>query len=376
MVNDINARYFDYCRALSSSEQAQILAQIAAETGFVAEREVYRGKIYQPDKITDITFRGKLDAGSRLERPADLKVQFAQPEVEEAEIIRAGQAVGVGVRMWRNLEADKIEPQSSLISLPEIYLDKPWDNQVGYGYLVTRDYSSWKPIFSPGLVDSQDRQNFTSFYDRYHHWYCQSHWQVTPTTLGCSAYDWVTGRVERWSDACDKKGRLHWSKYRPYHGKFCRQVESYFYYVPMVWGNRHLTGWDVRVNPRRSHSEPDWIITRNLFWGFIPQWYDLVFPIWHNLTQYPLGWSVDYVQEDVKAWLGSFKVPSSHRFGDGPKDEKTFWALLAERMLGAIMMDDGVDDRFAGPEKAEALQYYVELHQSIFDWAIERFLKS
>ena len=373
MLNDLNK--LDYRHSFSDEEQARIMQEIAAEANFRAEKEVYREQAWDPKRVKAVTFTGKLDAGSRFERSADLKVQFIKPEVEEAEIIRASQALGVGRRKIDDPQ-DGISEIKSEVGLPQIYLSKTWEEKTSYGYLATPPYSQWPPLFAPGLGTKEVRQKFVDFYGQYHYYYCTQAWLPVDQEAK-TAEQWVMDRVKkRWYAGCVKKGRLDPADYEGYYERFNSRliVRLYLSGLPLVWGNRHLTGWDIRLNPQPKVDTPKYVITKNLFWSYLPQWYDLVFPIWHNLTQYPLGWSTEYAKADISAWLKSFEENTLTKFSAGVRSKKTFFLLLAERMLGAILADDGMDARFDAPEKAAELKYYLNLHQEVFDWAMKNFV--
>src|SRR3989338_9159052 len=75
MSNKITEKYFtqdDF-----SQREADVLAQVTAETGFVVEKEIFRGMIYDKSKVGSLIYKGTLDG-----KPAVLKLQGLKPRSE------------------------------------------------------------------------------------------------------------------------------------------------------------------------------------------------------------------------------------------------------------------------------------------------------
>lgn len=74
MSNKITEKYFiqdDF-----SQRETDVLAQVTAETGFIVEKEIFRGIIYDKNKVGSLIYKGTFDG-----KPAVLKLQGLKPEV-------------------------------------------------------------------------------------------------------------------------------------------------------------------------------------------------------------------------------------------------------------------------------------------------------
>ena len=143
MGNKITEKYFtqdDFSR-----REAEVLVQVTAETGFIVEKEIFRGVIYDKNKVGSLIYKGAFGG-----KPAVLKLQGLKPEIEEGEIIKH----------FTN------QNQSKSVRIPILYAYKPWTENRGYGYLIT-EYIDAPKIFKMPFATSQQMNDFARFYQEY-----------------------------------------------------------------------------------------------------------------------------------------------------------------------------------------------------------------
>lgn len=121
MVNKISEKFFtqkDFSR-----ESARALEKIAGKTGFKINREIWRGVIYDKNKVGSIIFDGKHQS-----QPAVLKIQGLKPELDEIEIIK----------LFNKFN------QSKRIEVPTVFAAQKWNKQDGFGFLIQEKLNATK----------------------------------------------------------------------------------------------------------------------------------------------------------------------------------------------------------------------------------------
>lgn len=247
MGNKITEKYFvqdDF-----SKREQEVLVKVIAETGFIVDGEIFRGVIYNRDKVGSLIYRGTWQ-----EKPAVLKLQGLKPEVDEGEIIRRF----------------KEQNQSKLVRTPELYIHSPWKKERGYGYLVT-EYIDAPKIFEMPFANQKQMQDFARFYQEYRTSALTRPW-ISPENLNSLTF--TIRRVNNWRKISESKKKIKLVDYAPYLIKYYPLAVKHLPTIPMVFCHAHLTADNIYKLPDGS-----FVILSNLFWSYRPQWYDLAFNI-------------------------------------------------------------------------------------------------
>ena len=338
MSNEIVEKYFT--QGDFSQRENEVLTQVIKETGFVVEKEIFRGKIYDKGKIGSLIYKGTLNA-----EPAVLKLQGLQPEVDEAHIIQSFNS----------------QNQSTFVRLPKLYLHKKWSSDCEYGYLIT-EYIDAPKIFVMPFASDEQMQNFAQFYQEYRTQAIIIPWiqQKTHDTVA-----FVVKRVDNWRKISEHKKRLTLSDYAPYLMEFYPLAVRHFPTIPMVFSHGHLTAHDI------YRKDGKYILLSNLFWSYRPQWYDIAFNIWSCLlhirdTQYSIDSLVKYVEKWVAVYSAIPVVAQDQDF------QRKITILLLERTIGSILTDIGANDTFAEQENKIYFIHLLALHQKFFEYLVKR----
>jgi hypothetical protein len=334
MSNKITEKYFtqdDF-----SQRETEVLTQVTAETGFVVEKEIFRGMIYDKNKVGSLIYRGTLNG-----KPVVLKLQGLKPEVDEEEIVRHFTD----------------QNQSKLVRVPALYAHKPWTEERGYGYLIT-EYLDAPKIFEMPFATAEQMQSFARFYQEYRTSALTRSW-VEPETKDSLAF--TVQRVDNWRKISEHKQRLNLQDYAPYLVRYYPLAVKHLPPIPMVFCHGHLTANDIYRLPDGS-----FVVLSNLFWSYRPQWYDLAFNVWSCLMHIrDTSYTFEQLLEYVEKWLTVYRaIPVVQ---EDKEFERKITILLLERTMGAILVDLGANDFFGKEENKSYLQHLLGLHQRLFD---------
>ncbi|MEK7460434.1 MAG: hypothetical protein AAB628_02715 [Patescibacteria group bacterium] len=334
MGNKITEKYF--IQGDFSHREADVLAQVIAETGFVVEKEIFRGTIYDKNKVGSLIYKGTLGG-----KPATLKLQGLRPEIDEGEIIKRFAA----------------QNQSNLVRVPALYVHKPWTEKYGHGYLIT-EYIDTPKIFEMPFATAEQMQDFARFYQEYRTSAIVSPWAEPETT---DSLTFTMRKTDHWRKISESKKRLALADYAPHLSRYYAIAKKHFPSIPMVFCHAHLTANDIYRMPDGS-----FVVLSNLYWSYRPQWYDLAFNIWACLlhirdTRYTSEEMTRYIYD----WLATYRaIPVVQQ--DEDFERKITMALL-ERTIGAILVDLGVNDFYEGEENKQYFRHLLGLHHQLFD---------
>ena len=334
MSNKITEKYFT--QSDFSEREVEVLAVATAETGFVVEKEIFRGMIYDQNKVGSLIYKGKLG-----DKSAVLKLQGLKPEVDEVDIIQ---------------HLNK-QNQSKFVRLPIIYSHKPWNQESQYGYTIS-EYIDAPKIFEMPFASKEEMKNFAYFYQEY----CKSGltkpWFEPETT---DSLVFTKHRVDNWRKISEHKKRLVAGDYLPYLEKYYALAEKHLPSVPMVFCHGHLTANDIYCLPDNS-----FVLLSNLFWSYRPKWYDLTFNIWScTINIRDTSYTFEQLLEYIEKWLAIYcSIPSVQQDKDF---ERKINIILLERIIGAILVDLGANDFYEKEENNQYFRHLLKLHQQLFD---------
>jgi hypothetical protein len=140
MGNRITEKYFERNDFLDLKEKA--LKEIIAKTNFTPEKEIFRGQIYNKDKVGSLIYKG-----AWKNQPAVLKIQGLKPEVDEINIINKFNR----------------QNKSAIIRSPKLYGGLKWNKKDGYGYLIL-EYVDASKIYQPPFASQEQIKDFCALY--------------------------------------------------------------------------------------------------------------------------------------------------------------------------------------------------------------------
>ncbi|GEM_PF-794649 len=316
-------------------KRAEALLRGACErVGFESAGEIWRGLIYDRDRVGTVIVRGVYQG-----KPAVLKMQGVRPQIEEADLI-------VGFNR---------ENQSKRIRVPEVYYAEPWGGAWHYGLTIMEDVTA-PALYTPPFADDAVRAAFADFYTEF----CEhtvgepfvpreDREKDTATFLRTRLAVW-----KKINATADPKRRLHDAAQAQLVSGFEACIDRYAVDVPMVFTHGHLGPNDIRVE-----APGKYVLFSNFFWGWRPLWYDLVFNVWCNLMalwkEDPLRFSTAEIL--VNEWFATCEA--LHPARSDNDFEKHFQFMLLERCVGSCLVDLVVADRGAEAETRRVAQLEV-----------------
>lgn len=235
MSNKITEKYFT--QKDFSKREKEVLAAVTKKTGFVVEREIFRGCIYDANKVGSLIYRGTWQG-----KLAALKLQGLKPEVDEGDIIKCF----------------KTQSQSKLVRVPELYIHSAWEAERGYGYLIT-EYVEAPKIFEMPFANLEQMRDFARFYQEYRVSVLTRPW-IKPETLDSLAF--TVQRVDHWRKIYESKKRLKIEDYAPYLIRYYPFAVKHLPGIPMVFCHGHLTANDIY-----KLTDDSFVVLSNLFWS-------------------------------------------------------------------------------------------------------------
>jgi len=334
MSNKITEKFFT--QADFSRREKEVLTEVTQETGFQVEREIFRGFIYDRNKVGSLIYRGTWQG-----KAAVLKLQGLRPEVDEEKMIRHFDA----------------QNQSQLVRVPELYTHFSWNEKRGYGYLIT-EYIDAPKIYQIPFATSAQMQDFAHFYQEYRTSALTRSW-LEPETLDSLAF--TIKRVNHWRKISESKKILKPKDYLPYLKRFTDLAEKHLKTVKMVFCHGHLTANDVF-----KLADGRFVILSNLLWSYRPECYDLAFNLWACTKDIR---DLNYTFKDLLGYVG--KWLSVYRQIPVVKKDKDFERKMAtamlERCIGVIVVDLVATEFYQQQKNAKYLYHLLGLHQNLFD---------
>ncbi|HVZ66846.1 MAG TPA: hypothetical protein VG917_01160 [Patescibacteria group bacterium] len=300
-----------------------ILKIVCDKTHFEPEKVIFRGMIYDEDKLGSVIYKGIYK-----NKDAVLKLQGLRPETDEIDIIASF----------------KHDVKSNKIRLPKLFEASHWNEKDNYGYLIT-EYITAPHIFEMPFATDTQMARFSEFYQEYRTSIVQPFIQKSEDEK--VAADFVLRRISMWDKIAAAKGllpkRLSNKKVNQIIERFKKIQSAELKNVKMVFSHGHLTANDIYDNGS------EFILLSNLYWSYRPELYDLVFG---------LHWCLENIQDNnytfeeylayIDKWLTHFyEIPFVKNDHDA---KRKINLMLLERTMGGILLDTGSqaeDNKFA-----------------------------
>jgi len=341
MENIITGKYFkqnDF-----SQREKEVLEQILKETGFKPKKEIFRGIIYEKNKVGSLIYKGEYKKKSAV-----LKLQGLEPEIDEVEMINKF--------MRQNM--------SLLVRAPILYFYKKWSKGRGYGFQIS-EYINAPKIFEMPFATKEEMEEFGKFYQDYRTLALTIPW-LKPATK--NSLEFTLKRIENWRKISEYKKRLKKEDYIPFLEKFDSLAKEHFLSIPLIFCHRHITANDIY-----KMSDNSFVLFSNLFWSYCSQWYELAFNIWACMQHIR---NIDYSFKEwinyVEKWRQCYyQIPVVKKDKDF---DRKLNIILLERTMGAILVDIGVNDFYDKPENKKYFRHLLKLHQQFFNYLVEKLI--
>lgn len=318
--------------------------EVVSKTGFVIERELFRGMIYDSDKLGSVIYKGLFE-----DQPAVLKLQGLKPETDEIDIV---------------VKFDE-QNTSKRIRLPKLYDSKHWDEKTKYGYQIT-EFISAPHIFEMPFATDEQIKLFCEFYEEYRK-NCLNNAFVMRAEDENRAGEFVLRRVDIWKRIALAKEnlekRLPQEKIDDLTQRFEQLMINELADVYMVFCHGHLTAKDILYDEETGR----FILLSNLYWSYRPEFYDLVFGLHWSLESISgPDFSYQKYVEYIKKWFHYFyEIPVVEKDNDA---KRKIHLMMLERTMGGILLDTGsrpIEDKNTEHLLSIQLQFFEELVKKI-----------
>lgn len=342
MSNKITGKYFGH--ANFADHEKRVLEEITIKTNFQSEKEIFRGQIYDKDKVGSLIYKGVW-----RNRPAVLKIQGLQIDVDEIDIIS------------RFNDQNK----SAIIRLPKLFDGAKWNEQDGYGYLLL-EYIDASQIYQPPFASQEQIQEFCAFYQEYKT-KClrESFFEREPNEQ--SSLVFTAQRISYWTQIAQTKGHLAEVEVKNVE-KFLSLAGRHLPSIKMEFMHGHLTYNDVF-----KLSDKEYVLMSNLFWSYRPEFYDTTFHLWAGIKSLrKQSVTVERVNEYLQNWLEEYKkLPVVLQDADF---ERKFNIMMAERCLGALLVD--IQNQHYDKDGSIFITHLTKLFRELFKHFADKLAKT
>jgi len=332
MGNKITEKYFKHANFAAHGKR--VLDEITAKTNFQPEEEIFRGQIYDKDKVGSLIYKGVWQ-----DKPAVLKIQGLQPDVDEIDMISG----------FNN------QNKSTKIRLPKLYDGSRWNEQNGYGYLLL-EYIDAPKIYQPPFANQEQIKNFCALYQEYK-MECLREPFVEREPDEHSSLVFTAQRVSHWAKIAQTKGHLAEADVKNVE-QFLSLAGRHLPSIKMEFMHGHFTYDDIF-----KLSDTEYVLMSNLFWSYRPECYDTTFHLWagiKSLRDQNVG--VEQIIEYLQHWLEEYKkLPVVIQ---DPDFERKFDMMMAERCVGALLVD--IQHQHYERDRRNVLAHLRELFRDLF----------
>ncbi len=321
---------------------ARAMSEIGSQHGWrpVDDRVLFSGIYYDSAKVGSLIARVRNARGEY----AVLKLQLRPLPFDEGFIIR---------HVQKQIKTHRIR-------LPNLFLDVPWSEEQGYGYLVMEDLSHLPHLWAT-RPDEQAFQRHTEFLAEFMHkvlpitsYLPVPH--VTPQSKYRESFDHFYS-IARASNHRHIDFREIEKMKAVYMAALERMAFDGFHFT-----HGHLSGHEI-VEDRKTDS---WILFANLLWSFRPAQYELIFPLWVDLmgirdTQV----TREVLSTRIERWIQLWREIESVDLNE----MQSFWFSILERAMMTAMLDLGSSEW--KDSEANEKQALLSAWQKLFYWILE-----
>lgn len=306
----------------------------------VDERVLFSGIYYDSTKVGSFITRVTNTQGDR----AVLKLQLRPLPFDEGFIIR---------HVLKQIKTPRVR-------LPVIFLDAPWEEERGYGFLLMEDLAHLPHLWAT-RPDESAFQRHGVFLAEFMH-------NVLPITPYLSVPH-ITPQ-EKYRESFDHFYSIAQAS-RHRHIDFSEIEKMKEAYLAILEGvpfegfhftHGHLSGHEI-VEDRAADS---FILFANLLWSFRPAYYELVFPLWVDL----MGIRDPNVRREdlclrIERWLLVWREVEKADL----HANRAFWFSILERSMMTVMLDLGSSEW--QDQEVREKQALLNAWKDLFHWILE-----
>ena len=342
MGNKITEKYFKH--ANFADYEKRVLDEITTKTNFQPEKEIFRGQIYDKDKVGSLIYKGAWQ-----DMPAVLKIQGLQPDVDEIDIISR----------FNN------QNESAKIRLPKLYDGSKWNKKDGYGYLLL-EYVNAPQIYQPPFANQEQIKNFCALYQEYRT-KCLREPLFEREPNEQSSLVFTAQRVSHWTKIAQSKGHLAEADIKNVE-KFLSLAGIHLPAIKMEFMHGHFTYDDIF-----KLSNNEYVLMSNLFWSYRPEFYDTTFHLWAGIKSLrDQSVTVEQAKEYLQNWLEEYKkLPVVMQDADF---ERKFNMMMAERCIGALLVD--IQNQHYETDQNNFIAHLTEMFRDLFKHFADKLEKT
>ena len=256
--------------------------------------------------------------------------------------------------------------KSNAIRLPKIYLDNPWNEKDGYGFVIFEDLFHLSNLWQNLPTTQSDRESHKKFLEKFTH-------EVLPVK------SFVEKPQEPYIEQLKESFNHHYTvaqhsnhkhisdeEIQQYKEKYFKAAEN-LAYSDLHFTHGHLTGLDVKVDKKSNQ----YILLANLYWKWRPLYFELVFPVWNDLMRIR---NKNFTLPDFLKILDSWNnLWRSDIYDHDPTSQEQYWAVFLLFAMNTIMLDLGASEWKENEVKEKEI--LLGVWKKFFDWIIENKLK-
>ncbi|MCL5795833.1 MAG: hypothetical protein M1338_05780 [Patescibacteria group bacterium] len=337
MSNKITEKYFEHTN-FADYEQG-VLRKIITKTKFQPEKEIFRGQIYDNNKVGSLIYKGIWK-----NKPTVLKIQGLRPEVDEIDIINRFNH----------------QNKSTKIKLPKLYGGSKWNEKNGYGYLLL-EYINAPQVYQSPFASPKQIKDFCAFYQEYKTKCLYiPFFKREPNEK--SSLVFTAQRVSHWLNIAQSKKHLTMAEVKNAE-KFLILAGRHLPSIKMEFMHGHLTYNDIFKLPNDKY-----ILMSNLFWSYRPEFYDATFHLWAGIKgSRDLKITTKQAKNYLQSWLKEYKkLPVIKEDVDF---ERKLDMMMAERCLGALLID--IENQHYSNDRSKYINHLTKLFRSLFKYFID-----
>ncbi len=332
-MNKITEKFFT--QSDFSTELKRALDFVIKKTGFRPKQEIWRGLIYEKNKVGSVIFDGLYN-----NQPAILKLQGLKPELDEASLYKL---------FARHNKSKKIR-------LPRLLGSQKWNKKLGFGYQIQEKLTGTTIFNMPQATKSQMKL-WAEFYNEYRtKTVSNPFWKAKNEPKIFFAL-----RLNNWIKICKHKKMWEEIEIGQRVKSFKKIITTNTDKMPFLFSHGHLTANDIIIQDNK------FVLLSNLFWSWRPKYYDLAFNLWACLLKLPSNTSFKKAVQLVDAWQATYKtIPWVKKQNDF---DKLFHLMISERLIGSIVVDLGIKRK----QSTHNTKFW-KLHLKLFDYYQKKYV--
>lgn len=331
MSNQITEKYFN---TLNTLPRNIIISNVLNKTKFEPQKEIFRGRIYDKDKVGSIILKGLWQ-----NKPAVLKIQILKLEFDE----------------YYLLKKFRKQNKSKIIRSLKVYKHQKWNSDDGYGYLIM-EFADGKPIYEYPMAKPSEIKEYCQFYEELKTKSITNPF-FPPSEIEKSSLIFTIQRVSHWTNIAYSKNTLTDFKKKKLE-EFYNIAIKHLPSIKMQFQHGHLSYSDIIKTNDKKYA-----LMSNLFWSYRPEYYDSAFHLWacikgiKDLKAIPAQ-VIGYINQ----WVNEYnKIPFISRDKDF---ERKFRFMLLERCIGAFLVD--LENQELPKPREKHLKHLSNIFEEIF----------